>query len=91
MPSSDFDRFDNFADTLTSPARIAFAITPSDTASLTILPKAIVSGTSGTVTLQAADSDNDVVISCVAGQTLPIRARYIRATGTSATGLVGLA
>ena len=91
MPTSNFDSFESFADTLTSPARAAFAITPDDNAELAALPKAILAGTSGTVTLRAVDSDTDVAVSVVAGQTLPIRAQFVRATGTNAANLVGLA
>lgn len=91
MPQTDFDRFDRNADTLSSPARDAFAIAPSDSVALPILPKAILVGAGGTITLRAIDSGTDVAIETVAGQILPIRAEFVRATGTSAGSLVGLA
>ena len=91
MPTSNFDAYDSFADTLTSPARAAFAITPSDTTPLDFLPKAILVGTTGTLVLKAIDSNADVTIGVVAGQILPLRAEFIRATGTSASNLTGLA
>ena len=91
MPSTDFDRFESHADTLSSPAREAFAITPSDTEALAQLPKAILIGGSGTITLRAIDSDADVVVNVAAGQIIPIRPEFVRVTGTSATHRVGLA
>lgn len=91
MPSNEFDRYESHADTLSSPAREAFAIIPSDTQALAQLPKAILIGGSGAIALRAIDSDSDVVINVAAGQIIPIRPEYVRVTGTSATNLVGLA
>ncbi|MBN8832091.1 MAG: hypothetical protein J0G94_16060 [Sphingomonadales bacterium] len=56
------------------------------------LPKAIFVGTGGNITLRAADGSADVVFKNVAsGQILDVRARFIRATGTTAADIVGLA
>jgi hypothetical protein len=88
---SAIDRFHNQAPTLSDPARAAFAITPSNDAPLPILPKAILVGTAGTVALRAVDSPADVTVTLAAGQILPVRALFVRATGTSAGALVGLA
>ena len=48
-------------------------------------------GGAGEIVLRALDSAVDVTIAVQAGQLLPIRARFVRATGTTATGLVSLA
>jgi hypothetical protein len=86
------DRFDTQIDTLSQPARDAFAITPHATNEVDPLPKAIFVGTGGNITLRAADSGADVVFRNVAsGQILDVRARFVRASGTTAADIVGLA
>jgi hypothetical protein len=85
------DTFSKYANGLSSPAREAFAITPDDAAELAKLPKAVMAGSSGSLRLRAVDSPADVTVTVQAGQLVPIRARYVRATGTTATGIVGLA
>lgn len=86
------DRFEAQIDSASQPAREAFAITPHASNEVDPLPKAIFVGTGGNITLRAADSGADVVFRNVAsGQILDVRARYVRASGTTATDLVGLA
>jgi hypothetical protein len=85
------DSFAHRPDSVEAPARNAFAITPHQTQAVSPLPKAVLVGAAGNVVLRAIDSSVDVTIAVVAGQILPIRAQFIRAAGTTATGLVGLA
>ena len=86
------DPFAAHAPALLDPARRAFAITPSDGVALATLPRAIFVGTGGTITLRAIDSAQDVVLrGLAAGQTVDIRAVFVRASGTTASDLVGLA
>ncbi len=85
------DSFDRFSDSPSSPARRAFAIAPHDSEELTPLPKALFVGIGGALSLRAADSAADVTLMVGAGQILPIRARFVRASGTTAAGIVGLA
>ena len=86
------DRFDTQIDTLSQPAREAFAITPHATNEVDPLPKALFVGTGGNITLRAADGGADVIFKNVAsGQILDVRARFVRASGTTATDIVGLA
>lgn len=85
------DGFKQFSDSPSAPARQAFAISPHDSEELSPLPKALFVAGAGSLTLCAADSSADVSLSVGAGQILPIRARFIRATGTTASGIVGLA
>lgn len=73
------------------PARRMFEITPHDTNEITPLPKAIRFNAAGAVTLRAADSTADVVITVAAGEVLDVRARFIRDTGTDAITIHGLA
>ena len=85
------DRFARSLDAVTSPARDAFPVTPNDSAALPRLPKALLIGSGGTLTLRAADATADVTLSVIAGQLVPIRASHVRASGTTATQIVGLA
>jgi hypothetical protein len=86
------DRFDTQTDSLSQPARDAFAITPHATNEIDPLPKAIFIGTGGNITLRAADGSADVLFKNVAsGQILDVRARFIRTAGTTAADIVGLA
>ncbi len=86
------DHFDSQSDTISQPARLAYAITPHASAEVDPLPKAIYVGTGGDVTLRAADSGADIVFRNVAsGQILDVRPKHIRVTGTTAADIVGLA
>lgn len=73
-----------------SPARHAFAITPSDT-EITQQLKGIYVGGAGNVTLRAKDSPSDVTFVAVpAGAILDVDPAFIRASST-ATSMIGLA
>lgn len=86
------DKFGAQQDLVSNPARMAFAITPHDTNEVNPLPKAIYIGTGGTVVLQAADSPATATFQNVAsGQILDVRALVVKATGTTASNIVGLA
>ena len=85
------DRYGSFADDADNPARLAFEVTPDDAASLQILPKALLIGGAGQITLRAVDSPDDVTFPVASGQIVPIRASFVRATGTTATAIIGLA
>lgn len=78
----------NTATASTAPADDIFSITPNDTTALTTVPKALLVLTAGNVAVRGTGS-NPVTIPVVAGQILPIRARYVYATNTTAT-VVGL-
>ena len=86
------DPFASVTDTLISPARHAFAITPDDGAPLQKATKAIYVGGSGDLNLRLIDGAEDVTLRNVAaGSVLAVRVAAIKATGTSATDIVGLA
>ncbi len=86
------DPFRNTADSPTAPAEDCFIIAPSDTAELARAPKAIFVGEGGDVVLRALHGDADVTFrNLAAGSVLSVRARFIRATGTTAASLIGLA
>jgi hypothetical protein len=74
------------------PSRTAFAITPHDSNAISPVPKAIYVGGGGNITLRTTEASSDVVFANVPdGAIIPVRARFIRATGTTATNIVGLA
>lgn len=87
-----FDNFEPALDSLIAPARNAFPITPNDTATLPTLPKAIYVGYGGNVALRAVDATQDVVFyNLPNGSILDVRAKFVRAAGTTALNLIGLA
>lgn len=77
------DEFASFADTVDTPAREMFLITPHDTNEVSPIPKAIRCNVAGNVTLRAMESGSDVTFAMVAGEVLPVRARFIRASTTA--------
>lgn len=84
------DNFSGFADAVFAPARAPFAITPDDTQPLATIPKRIFVGTGGNITLRGIDGKADVVYKNVAnGIYLNVRPQFIRATGTTASDIVG--
>lgn len=84
------DAFAARADHAAGPSRAPFAITPNDTVPLAVIPKRIYVGTGGAVTLRGVSAAGDVTYRNVGnGVYLDVRPRFIRATGTTATDLIG--
>lgn len=89
MPANPFD---TFADSPTSAAADGFAITPHPTDPLPSITKAIYVGGAGDVVVRLLSASSDVVFRNVAaGTILDIRVLAVRAAGTTATHIVGLA
>lgn len=84
------DQFSNSADSVSAPATRAVAVTPDDAAALADLPKALYVGGGGDVTMRGAGAADQVWTNVPSGTVLPFRARYIRATGTTATDILAL-
>ena len=85
------DPFANTADQLTAPATRAVPVTPDDAAPLADPPKALFVGTGGTLVLRGIADGADAVWKNVAsGGIVPLRARFVRATGTTATDILAL-
>ncbi len=83
--------FDEFSDSPTAPALDCYAITPSDDLELPKVTKALYVGEGGTVILRPALGVQDVTFrNLPAGYILDVRVRAVRATGTTASSLVGL-
>jgi hypothetical protein len=84
--------FPNYADSPMAPALLCFAITPSDTEALPHLTKALYIGEGGNVVLRSAMGDVDVTFANLpSGYILDVRTLAVRAAGTSASAIVGLA
>jgi len=86
------DDFQHYRDSVSSPARSASAVAPSDSAPLAKVPKAIFVGTAGDVHLRAVDDEASVLFRNIpAGTILPVRAALILQSGTTASDIVALA
>ena len=86
------DSFQHSIDSPIAPAQLCFTISPSDIVELPRVTKAIYVGDGGAITLLSVAGDTDVTFhNVVAGSILDVRVRAIRATGTTATNLIGLA
>jgi hypothetical protein len=87
-----YNKFSSSSDNETYPSRNAYAVTPDDSNELSIIPKALYIGTGCNITLRSADATADVVLKNLAsGQIIDIMARYVRATGTTASDIVAMA
>lgn len=84
------DQFENHMSGLESPASRLFAIVPSDTDPLGIVTRAITVEASGHVQVVTAGGDTGRVF-IAAGIPFPLRVAQVMVTGTTATGIVGLA
>lgn len=83
--------FHTFADSPTAPSLDCFAITPDDGQDLPEVTKAIYIGEGGDVILRPALGNEDILFRNVpTGYILDVRVRAVRATGTTASALVGL-
>jgi hypothetical protein len=75
----------------TSPSKHFVNVTPSDTVDLARLPKGLYISGAGNVVCQNIDGTSATFTAVPAGTVLPIRAKRVLATGTTATGIVSLA
>lgn len=84
------DKFENRGDSVSAPATRFAAVTPSDSADLGELPKALYVGVGGALVLRGADGVVVTFTQVVGGTVLPVRARRVQATGTTASAIVAL-
>ena len=82
--------FPGYSSTLDGPAENFFAVTPSDSADLPFLVRSLYVGGGGDISVLNKDGQTVVFRSVPAGTVLPIRTGRVRASGTTATLLVGL-
>lgn len=74
----------------TEPARDAAAVTPSDSAQISRVARALYVGGSGDVRLVTEEGNTVTFQDIVAGSILPVKATKVFATGTTATNIVAL-
>lgn len=85
------DVFNAKSNELTSPASNCFLVTPHDTNELAQVSRAVWVGGAGALNVILAGDTSAVLISGIAaGTLLPIRARIIKSTSTTATLIVAL-
>ncbi|MBB3860414.1 hypothetical protein GGQ88_001680 [Novosphingobium hassiacum] len=86
------DAFEGYADSPIAPAQFCFSITPSDTADLPRATKALYVGTGGSIVVLSVRGTSPVTFANVQdGTILDVRTQAVRATGTTASNIVGLA
>jgi hypothetical protein len=81
------DKFESFTPGLSDVATRHFAITPSNSADLTIKPRAIYCSAAGDAVIRD-EGGTEITYALTQGQVLPFRGVRILSTGTTAT-LVG--
>jgi hypothetical protein len=84
------DPFRRHETSLTSPAERAEAIVPSDSTELSQATRAIYVGGTGDLRVRMLSGATVTFANIQGGMSYPLRLRQIMATGTTATGLVGL-
>ena len=84
------DKFATYSPGLDSPATDVFPITPDDDTDLAVATRAIRADTGGDVVLVTLEG-NERTCKFADGETRAIRATRIKATGTMAAGLEGMA
>lgn len=84
------ERTNPFHDQLTHPAGAGFAITPNDSVDLARTTRAIWVGTGGTLRVILPSGDDITLLNVADGSLLPIQARRVYNTTTTASNLVGL-
>lgn len=83
------DKFATHADDAIAPSCAPYALVPSDTAPLPLIPKSIFIGTGGDVTLRGKDSAADVTYKNLPdASSIAVRAMYVRSTGTTASDMI---
>jgi hypothetical protein len=83
------DIFVNHSAGLESPASRLVAVTPSDSADLAFVSRALNVAVAGPVRLTTLGGDT-VTVQIAAGIAFPVRAQRVWQTGTTATGIVAM-
>jgi hypothetical protein len=84
------DLYSKITDNVEAPAMGAFTVTGSDTNELDIYSRAIYVGGSGDLSLVTLNDETVTFKAVPVGTLIPIRAKKILVTGTTATDLLGL-
>jgi hypothetical protein len=84
------EKYESRADNVVAPARRGFAITTNDATDLAAETRAIYVGVAGDLVAVLSSGDEVTFAGLAGGTLLPVRVRRVKATGTTATQLVGL-
>jgi hypothetical protein len=84
------DRFETTVASLNGPAVHAFPVTPDDATALPETTRALYVGSGGAVSAELQSGAVATFAAVAAGSVLPVRIVRVLATGTTASGLVGL-
>lgn len=84
------DRYDGHANSLDGPVSHGFAVTPDDMTELSEVTRAIYVGVGGALSVVLLSGAAVTLQGVVAGTLLPLRVRQVRASGTSASAIVGV-
>jgi len=84
------EKYEGRADNIAAPARRGFAIVASDTNDLSAETRAVYVGSAGDLVAVLSSGDEVTFAGVGGGTLLPIRAKRIKSTGTTAGQLVGL-
>lgn len=88
MPIDDFSGVKTDRD---DPGSNAVAVTPHDVNELARIPRALYVGTGGTIVMRLVGDTADTTWTNVPnGAILPVRPQFIRATGTTASAILGI-
>ena len=83
------DIFANSIDSHDGPSRAPYAVVPHDSNELPDIPKGLYVGSGGDVTLRGVGASADVTYRNLPDASyIAVRARYVRATGTTAANLI---
>lgn len=84
-------RFADFQPSLSGPASTGFAVTPSNDTDLPEATRALYVGAGGDLAVTMLSGATVVLAGVSGGSLLPLRVVRVRATGTTAAAIVGLA
>lgn len=83
------DNYDHKPLGVTSPARKGFAVIPSNTVDMPVVPRCLWVGIQGDIAVIMAGDTDSIVLKDAVGL-LPIMVKRVLVTGTEATDIVGL-
>ncbi|QDZ10718.1 spike base protein, RCAP_Rcc01079 family [Devosia ginsengisoli] len=84
------DRYDGYSSSLAGPVGHGFAIVPDDGADLAEITRALYVGVGGSLSIVLQSGAELTLQGVAAGTVLPLRVRRLKASGTSASAVVGL-
>jgi hypothetical protein len=84
------DKYDLSSAGLSAPAENALAVTPDDGTNLGYYSRALYVGGAGNLKIDTVGGSTVTFVSVPAGTVLPVRAKKVHATGTTATNIVAL-